>query len=123
MLTDSRGYTIAKFKVTAKMKRAIKALFTKINYMAGVIMSLTKKEVAFNFFKRNLHVLHDSDIKKYLNLLGIKESTYIKYRYEYMSIAIADICTKINFECNDKCIKKREKFIFDDSKLFEIGSR
>lgn len=85
-------------------------------------MSLTKKDVTFEFFEKNPHALHDSDIQKYLKLLGIKESTYIKHRDEYISIAIANICTKINLESNSKCFKKREKFIFDDSKLFEIRS-
>lgn len=82
-------------------------------------MSFSKKEIAFEFFKKNPHVLHDCDIEKYLKLLGIKESTYIKHRDEYITIAIANMCTKINFISN-KSNERREKFRFDDSKLFEF---
>lgn len=78
---------------------------------------MNKKELTFQFFKENPNVLYAECKLEYLEVLGIKESTYDKHRREFNSIVLANRETKIRFINNKPC-RLREKFIFDDSKLF-----
>lgn len=80
-------------------------------------MRSRKKENTFNFFKANPKALFEEDIENYLKELGIKKSTYNKHRNEFISISIAKIDNSSSILVNKNEVK-REKFIFDDNKLF-----
>ncbi|OPJ63710.1 hypothetical protein [Clostridium chromiireducens] len=80
-------------------------------------MGLSKKEKTFNFFQTNPKALYEEDVEIYLNELGIKQSTYDKHRNEYISINIANTVNSPSILVNKNEIK-REKFCFDDNKLF-----
>lgn len=79
-------------------------------------MELTKKEKTFNFFKENPKALYEEDVSDYLKQLGIKQSTYDKHRNEFISIKIANIVNSAGDSIKNEV--KREKFIFEDNKLF-----
>lgn len=81
-------------------------------------MKVNKKDLTFKFFKDNPNVLYAECKPEYLELLGIKKSTYDKHKREYSSIVQANISAKIRFVNNKRSCRLREKFIFDDSKLF-----
>lgn len=80
-------------------------------------MRSIKKEKTFNFFKANPKALFEEDIEIYLKELGIKKSTYNKHRNEFISISIANIVDSSSILV-DRNEVKREKFVFDDNKLF-----
>lgn len=80
-------------------------------------MGLSKKEKTFNFFQTNPKALYEEDIEIYLNKLGIKQSTYNKHRNEFISITVAKIVNSSGTIINKNEIR-REKFCFDDNKLF-----
>ncbi|WP_160688359.1 hypothetical protein [Clostridium sp. C2-6-12] len=84
---------------------------------------LCKKELAFEFFKNNPHFLYDKSENDNYKLLGIKQSTYKRYVYEYKSIyeaneADIEVKTQENKEIYFKN-RLRQKFIFDDTSLFK----
>ena len=80
-------------------------------------MSSIKKEKTFNFFKANPKALFEEDIEIYLKELGIKKSTYNKHRNEFISITVANSVNSSRILIKQNEIK-REKFVFDDNKLF-----
>lgn len=90
------------------------------NKKEGDLMGLSKKEKTFNFFQANPKALYEEDIENYLNELGIKQSTYDKHRNEFISIVVANIDTSMDVSINKNYIK-REKLIFDDSRLFKFS--
>lgn len=79
-------------------------------------MRAMKKEKTFEFFKANPKALYAEDIEIHLKELGIKKSTYNKHRNEFISITIANIVSSSSVVIKDE--PKRNKFIFDDKKLF-----
>ncbi len=81
-------------------------------------MKISKKELTFKFFKDNPNVLNNECQPEYLELLGIKQSTYDKHKNEYNSILQANRSAEMRFINTKKHYRVREKFIFDDSKLF-----
>ncbi|RII32830.1 hypothetical protein D2A34_21775 [Clostridium chromiireducens] len=80
-------------------------------------MGGTKKEETFNFFKANPKALYEKNIEDYLKELGIKQSTYNKHRNEFISIAVTNIGSSASVLTNKNKVK-REKFVFDDNRLF-----
>ncbi|OOM73960.1 hypothetical protein CLPUN_41980 [Clostridium puniceum] len=81
---------------------------------------MIKKELVFKFFEENPQVLNDINENENYKLLGIKQSTYQKHLIEYKSILEANRNMKFNEVNIDRRLKNRsrEKFLFDDSKLF-----
>lgn len=81
---------------------------------------LCKKELAFEFFKSNPQVLYENSENDNYKLFGIRPSTYKRYVYEYRSIHEANIEINPKKENKDIYFKNRlrQKFVFDDSKLF-----
>lgn len=83
---------------------------------------LCKKELAVEFFKNNPHALYDNSENDNYKLLGVKQSTYKRYLYEYRSIHEAN--REIKPEEIDRNIyiknRVRHRFLFDDSKLFDF---
>lgn len=81
---------------------------------------MTKKELLFKFFKENPQVLNEIDENENYKLLGVKQSTYKRNLIEYKSIHEANREIRINEVNSNRHSKNRarEKFLFDDSKLF-----
>lgn len=81
---------------------------------------MCKKELAFQFFKNNPKALYEVYENENYKLLGVKPSTYKRYLFEYRSIHEANRESKPKEENKDIYFKNRlrQKFVFDDSKLF-----
>lgn len=81
---------------------------------------LCKKELTFEFFKNNPETLYEIGENENYKLFGIRPSTYKRYLFEYRSIHEA------NREVKQKEIERniyyknrvRQRFLFDDSRLF-----
>jgi hypothetical protein len=83
-------------------------------------MGITKKDLTFEFFKNNPQVLYSECKPEYLEQLGIKEGTYKKHKDEYTSIFELNKAARDPIYIREPIV--RQKFLFNDSKLFEKGS-
>ena len=82
-------------------------------------LKISKKELTFKFFSSNPEVLEDQNRKKYVNELGISKNTYANYKWEYKMLHSEVIENREIQELNKHYNGRlREKFKFDDSKLF-----
>jgi hypothetical protein len=113
----------------------IKELMKKFGYKESTAISrysdrkhdsISLKKIAFDFFKENPSVLEETDNKKYYKKLGMSIASYATYKSQYKSEN-----QKLIKSTREKEIKEqpkygekyykgklREKFTFDDSKLF-----
>lgn len=83
------------------------------------MVQITKKELIYNFFEKNPEVIYSFRDAQYVELLGVKKSTYKRCKDEYKSIIEANKVSEINPRAYGKVFKSRprEKFLFDDSRL------
>lgn len=81
---------------------------------------MNKKELTFQYFKNNPKAVEDKEDAKHYKALGIKQSTYNSYKLEYQSFLQAKEASILRLRDPEKYFigRLREKFIFDDSKLF-----
>ena len=81
---------------------------------------MNKKELTFKYFKDNPESVADKEDVKHYKALGIKKSTYNNYKMEYRSILQAREASMLELRDPAKYFKgrPRNKFVFDDKKLF-----
>ena len=83
------------------------------------MIKITKKELIYNFFDKNPEVLNSFRDAQYIELLGVKKSTYKRCKDEYKSIIEANKVYEIKPRDSSKVFngRPREKFLFDDGRL------
>lgn len=81
---------------------------------------MTKKELTFKYFRDNPDAVWGKVNAKDYKELGIAKSTYITYRREYVDFLQVKESSILTLRDPEKYFKgrPREKFRFDDRKLF-----
>ncbi|OCA99405.1 hypothetical protein [Clostridium beijerinckii] len=83
-------------------------------------MNINKKELTFQYFRDNPDVVWQRESIQHYKKLGIRKSTYITYKREYIAILRVKESSMLKVRNAELYFKgrPRQKFIFNDSRLF-----